>query len=362
MNINQHNYEAFFIQYLDNELSVGESLMVENFLNDHPELAEEMELLQQARLLPDDSIQFFGKEQLLKETNSLIHVNNYQEYFLLSVDNELTDSEKVALQNFIADNPATKKELELLQKTKLQPEETIVFAGKNILYRTEKEDKVFRMGWWKISVAAALLITFGAATFIALNNSTTNGNQQPVAIQSKPVEKGNTIKTNTGTHQPSGTIEESNEPQRAVVNEEQSAQYAVTKSASPNKKRITGNNDASHNAVTDAATIAKNEVPKPNDAPIKIKDLTPNDIALNTELPKHTINGSAVTNEPGGSSEIKAIEPEAAYITAMNDEPNNKRIRGFFRKATRILERTTNITATNDDDKLLVGAFAINLK
>ncbi|HEY9364874.1 MAG TPA: hypothetical protein VIQ00_16545 [Chitinophagaceae bacterium] len=361
MNINQHNYEAFFIQYLDNELSVEESLMVENFLNDHPELAEEMELLQQARLLPDDSIQFFRKEQLLKETHSVIHANNYQEYFLLSVDNELTASEVMALQSFIADNPDRKKELELLQKTKLQPEESIVFADKNILYRTEKDEKVFRMGWWKISVAAALLITFGAATFIALNNSTTNGNQQPVAIQSKPVEKGNTIKTNTGNHQPSGTIE-SNKPQGAVVNEEQSAQYAVTNSVSPNKKRITRNNDASHNAVTDAATIAKNEVPKPNDAPIKIKDLTPNDIALNTELPKHTINGSAVTNQPGGSSEIKAIEPEAAYITAVNDEPNNKRIRGFFRKATRIFERTTNITATNDDDKLLVGAFAINLK
>jgi hypothetical protein len=37
-------------------------------------------------------------------------------------------------------------------------------------------------------------------------------------------------------------------------------------------------------------------------------------------------------------------------------------VKGLLRKATRVFERRTNIKATTDDDKLLIGAFAVSLK
>ncbi|MFZ1533860.1 MAG: hypothetical protein WAT14_06795, partial [Chitinophagaceae bacterium] len=62
MNINYHNYEECFILYMDNELSGDERRMVEAFVQQHPELKEELDLLLQYKLTPDTSVIYSGKE------------------------------------------------------------------------------------------------------------------------------------------------------------------------------------------------------------------------------------------------------------------------------------------------------------
>ena len=102
MNIARHNYEEYFILYMDNELSSDERRMVETFVQTHPDLQEELEILQQYKLVPDSNIVFKGKEELMKAGGeSPITLSTYEEWLLLYIDNELTADQRKKVEQFI---------------------------------------------------------------------------------------------------------------------------------------------------------------------------------------------------------------------------------------------------------------------
>jgi anti-sigma factor RsiW len=65
---------------------------------------------------------------------NIINRNNYEEYFILHLDNELNAEQQQALQHFLQQNPDLKAELDLLSGTKLSVDETVVFPDKNLLF------------------------------------------------------------------------------------------------------------------------------------------------------------------------------------------------------------------------------------
>ncbi len=170
MKIDRHNYEEFFLLYVDNELTAEQKNSVHQFIQENPDLARELEILQQVTLKADDAIVFDGKETLLrKETDSLINMTNYEEYLIAYIDNELTDAERIEFFKFAAAHPPVKEELDIYQQTKLQPEKEIVFANKEVLYRREEKVRVITMQRWKIAVAAAVILAIGITTITVLN-------------------------------------------------------------------------------------------------------------------------------------------------------------------------------------------------
>ena len=65
-----------------------------------------------------------------------ININNYEEFFLMYADNELTPQDRTEVEDFIQQNPQFKEEFLLICDAILTPE-TQVFSFKDSLYKTE---------------------------------------------------------------------------------------------------------------------------------------------------------------------------------------------------------------------------------
>ena len=84
MNINRHNYEAFFLLYVDKELSAADRKAVDVFVQENPDLQMELTLLQQTVVKADDIV-LDKKDWLYMEEE----ISALQENLLLYADDEL---------------------------------------------------------------------------------------------------------------------------------------------------------------------------------------------------------------------------------------------------------------------------------
>jgi hypothetical protein len=66
-----------------------------------------------------------------------INRNNYEEYFLLYADKELSAEEKSMVEMFVKQNADLEEEFVMLQQSVVKPDATVRLADKNSLYRSE---------------------------------------------------------------------------------------------------------------------------------------------------------------------------------------------------------------------------------
>ena len=367
MNIDRHNYEEYFLLYIDNELNGDQKKQVELFVRENPDLEEELVMLRQSRLIPDESIVFDNKYLLMKEENTshaanppFINLKNYEEWLIMYVDDELNPEERVAVEKFADAHPHVQEELSIFLQTKLQPEE-IVFPNKEtLIYRREKTVRVISMQWWKIAIAAILIISAGVSVYSVLinkNNNTTTSTST-AAVTKTDVEKKEVPKQTTPT------LSDSQQPN--VIPDQQEVQLTVTASAkkeSSEKEKIQEQPGEDNNRQLAYNAPGENPI-QLQPATVEIDNTTieqpkvSEPVAIDDIMHKQNINPTPVTN-PGVETPDNSSKSDDAAQYASNTE--NKKFRGFFRKATRILERTTSIDAAGDD-KVLIGGMAINLK
>ena len=373
MNISRHNYEEYFVLYMDNELTQAERRMVEDFVLLHPDLKEELDLLQQFKLTPDTSIVFSGKEELLKgQEASMVNLSNYEEYLLLYTDNELNPAQRAAVEQFAAENLAVQKELNLLRFTRLQPE-VVEFPDKASLYRREEKVRAMPVRWWR-AAAAILILALGLSTVWMISRRSDEasvagaspGKEQiksptPILPENSKEELAVTkdtahslqvqeskLATNSTDITPADRkVKQTVQPTK---NEFQPDKKDALASRQPdNKSNNLPEPVYNPNVVTSQNAVAVQSVPKNNN-------------------PKGILTKTDVTNNTGSSPDIKpgidfavANQPLTEIETDGNDGKKNK-LRGFFRKVTRTFEKRTNIDPTDQDNRLLVGSLAIKLK
>ena len=364
---------------MDNELGSDDRRQVELFVQENADLKEELDWMQQSHLVADTSVVFDNKDQLMKVSGiDSININNYEDWLLLYTDNELSAEQKTAVEQFAAAHPVVKTGLDILQKTKLQAEEEIVFPNKEILYRKEEKVRVVAIRWWKIAVAAALLIAISTTAFIAFNSK----KDTQAEIASEKVKEESKL-DNPAIKQPGNEIAISNpqvadnttdkiEKQKIEIN----IAFAKEKKEIEQKEKNTPylpievkQNDAD---VADNKEKKKtNDLPKPTYNPNvnKIAEqnnpIAKNDISENGSLtnPKENILAPVVTpdNSQPLDNVIAAASKEPTYLIDAEQPGRKNKLRGIFRKITRTFEKNTNIKATDDEDRLLLGGLAIKL-
>ncbi len=375
MKITRHNYEEYFILYLDNELSSEDRSRVELFVQENPDLKEELNLLMQSQLVPDSSICFDQKEQLLRSSGTnTINTANYEDWLLLYTDNELSVDQRRVVEQFIASHPAIKTELDILQKTKLQPE-TIVFPHKETLYRREEKVRVVAFQWKRIAAAAALLLAVSTTAFILFNNKEQVGTEIAGVTPAKK-----SVQANPAIQQPINETAVIPNSQVAVNTIDKVEKQTIeTKSVVANTEKRIGPKEKTtpflRNEIkkSDAVVAEKktNNLPQPLYNPNVNKAIEQNNPIASIDVPaKRSLTNSTETNSTSTVTP-NTTQPLDHVITASSIEPvdamdedrpgKKNKLRGFFRKVTRTFEKTTNIKATDDEDRLLLGGLAIKL-
>lgn len=354
---------------MDNELSGDDRRGVELFVKENPDLQEELNLLMQTQLIPDNSFVFDGKEQLLKEPGIPINTSNYEEWLLSYTDNELSADQKIAVEQFIISHPAAKTELEFLQKTKSHPDTAIIFANKEILYRTEEKVRVIAIRWRRIAVAVALFLAVSTTALLVLDNKE---NKPEVIAEGEKKSAQDKIEKQTNTESVSPApkvidntndkIEETIEINNPTANTDNKAVEEKNSPYLPIKTK------KDEQAVADIKEIKQtNDLPQPTNNPYVNKVVEDNPIAMIDPVVKEPLTNLKETNSipsvtPNNYQPLNNVVTAASIEPVDEEQPGRKnKLRGFFRKVTRTFEKNTNIKATDDEDRLLLGGLAIKL-
>lgn len=341
------NYEEFFVLYIDNELSNDQMQMVDDFLAEHPDLQAEFEILA-ATKLPSEEFTI-DKSELLAAN---MMVNTIDEELLLFMDNELSGDKRKVVELELASNKEYLLQYQLLAKTKLDDREKISYPNKKELYRRTETKVVGIRIWMRVAVAAILIASLTVLYFN--DSSSVQPGTQTVATQTKT------------------------QPEKTFIPEQKNL------SDQENNNEI-ATNTADENKLPKAVSKEKN-INEDTDEVKKVEEDAENNYVAQINLPRQTILEPVTINKPHlttGHFEIErdntilnnlAVTPtdSESYNNTNAATPNNNdvassnsdnkgSVKGFLRRATRLIEKRTGFDATNDGE-LLIGVVAVKLK
>lgn len=373
MIINRNNYEEFFLLYIDNELSAVEKAAVEAFVMQHPDLQEELQLLQQTVLLPEESLAF--NKSFLFKSESTINDANFEETALLYIDNELSETEKKNLEHHLTTNTKHQAAFSLLQQTKL-PLEIVDCPNKEALYKKEENKRpIVWMRFARIAVAAVLIgLGIVVYTIVPTNNQVI---EPTVTSNSIQLNEKNTASAVTKTNANTYTITEATNTakttkiQTAVNNNSLQQNKKVIKPAivvSPNiqKETLVLNNKANvenesinNNNVQQQPNIKDKDALVSIESPKKLKiteqQIAPTATTLVAATNDNNIQQNASLAQTTVYKELDTDnENKSLYVG--NLELNKDKIRGFLRKASRLLGNK----AKNEGESTVKSSFAVN--
>lgn len=127
--ITRENYEIYFIDYMDGNLSERERAEVEAFLLVHPDLQEQLDGMGEVRLKIPTEV--FRKKEEIKQAVR----EREMEYYAIAVTEGVITDEERAWVDENTDKKVFEREVDVYAKIKVKPDPACRFEGKAGLYR-----------------------------------------------------------------------------------------------------------------------------------------------------------------------------------------------------------------------------------
>jgi len=294
MKINRNNYELFFVDYLDGNLSDYEIRMLENFLLINPDLRAELEGTEKISLSPE-TVVFNQKDLLRKPDISLpVNENNLEDFCIAVSEGDLNEQQHKGLDNYLKSHPESESLLALYRQLHLTPDRNIIYPWKGKLKKTIMlipREVLYPL----LSVAAA--VTLMMIIYLRSEDITQNlpgiASDLPSAIIAKPDPTENE------------PILEKEEIQRNVP---EISQAAIITFSAPKEKKKT-------------PEIKKNIVPERTNSDQKGKDLLPPqklNPSFEIKLPsvaENQINIPSIEGDRISYSTVKTKQKSPEYLS-----------------------------------------------
>ncbi len=157
--IDRNNYEAWFLDFAEGNLSEEKKVYLNKFLKKNPDLQAEFDEMGMV-FLDQDELVFENKSSLKQKINveKIEGLNDFEILAIKKLEGEITKDEEKELKSLIYFSGDLRKEAEIFERTKLKPSKAITYQDKDKL----KQKNVIAL-WIKYvsSIAAiGLLILF----------------------------------------------------------------------------------------------------------------------------------------------------------------------------------------------------------
>ncbi len=277
-----------------------------------------------------------------------INETNYENYFLLYIDKELSAAEKAAVENFLVAYPTYAVELDQLKKT-IQAPEDIIFDNKALLYRLpameanlspdfknklyKKSARLFKVEFNNQTKAALLSVAALFVLLIGYRFIETNSEGASNSIVA------NTVKPNTPKlSSDHASLEKKDAPVYTTVT---SAPKKISYRLNPIEELAPATNPIATINVQETNNLMAQSMPITKEATsIQASDLTSNEIAqVANELATNTTSKEASTLPENTSYQVVDTDEEDRSIYIANLEIDAAAIRGITRRFNALLKR-----------------------
>jgi hypothetical protein len=160
MKITRDNYEQYFLDYAEGNLSPEMEEELSYFLKENPDLKSLLEDFDHSPVPDDEVIVNPIKKNLKKYIIPTVHISedNVDEWMIRDLEGLLNGSEENELKEFLSLNPAYSFDYKIFWHTKLSPDLSVSYRNKKELKKKTARFPVIRLTWLIPAVAAMVLL------------------------------------------------------------------------------------------------------------------------------------------------------------------------------------------------------------